>query len=246
MILEVDCGNTFLKWRVLGGAAQHVMWHGEAKSEAELLTQLSDAGVSSLRRGRLVSVRADGETKSLISALSMKYSIQLALAKSGKTLAGVTNGYFDYALLGDDRWLAIVAAFALRKSACLVLDVGTAVTADYVDASGMHRGGFICPGIKLLRKQLDLSTAKVACLPGELRAANAAPGQQTADAVARGTELMLLGFINTQVSMAHEFWGADCSILVTGGDAALVEQHFREVITVPDLVFRGLALACPD
>lgn len=246
MILEIDCGNTLLKWRVLGGKVECVAWQGAAKCETELLAQLSETDVGSLRVGRIVSVRSDDETASLISALASKYSISVALAKSGKALAGVTNGYLEPALLGTDRWLAIVAAFDLRKSACLVLDVGTAVTADFVDAEGVHLGGFICPGISLLRNQLGVSTAKVIYSPDSISATSALPGRQTVDAVERGTELMLQGFVEGQVRMAHEFWGADCSILLTGGDAGLVKQYFTEAITVPDLVFRGLALACPD
>ena len=245
MILEVDCGNTLLKWRVLDGSVGSVVLQGAALCETELLAQLNKLAGNSLRKCRLVSVRGDAETDSLISALSLKYSMPVDVAKSGKALAGVTNGYLDHKLLGADRWLAIVGAFELQKSACLVLDVGTAVTADFVDASGFHLGGFICPGLKLLRSQLGSSTARVAYLAGSGRDVCNLPGKQTIEAVERGTELMLLGFIGTQVSMARDFWGGDCSILLTGGDAELVKLHFNEAITVPDLVFRGLALACP-
>ena len=246
MILEIDCGNTLLKWRVLGRQAEHALWQGTAQGEAELLAQMSEAGIGSLLKGRIASVRAEDETNSLVSVLHSKYSIQVDIAESTKTLAGVTNGYLDYTLLGVDRWLAIVGAFVLRNSACLVLDVGTAVTADFVDAVGVHLGGFICPGIRSLRNQLGISTARVAYFPGNHASDCDHPGRQTLEAVERGTELMLVGFVGAQVRMAHEFWGADYSLILTGGDAALVKRHFNEAITVPDLVFRGLALACPD
>jgi type III pantothenate kinase len=247
MILEVDCGNTLLKWRVLDGDGLSVKCKGSVLDEAGLLTQLhlNTASIGLLRKCRMVSVRSDAETNSLVAALRLQYSIPVVLASSSKVLSGVTNGYHDYKLLGTDRWLAILGAFALKQSACLVLDIGTAVTADFVDATGMHLGGFICPGIKMMRTHLGLGTARVAYL-AEDAFAGSGPGHTTAEAVERGTELMLLGFVGLQVNKAQDLWGAEFSVLLTGGDAGLVKAHFDDAIAVPDLVFRGLALACPD
>lgn len=56
MILEVDCGNTLIKWRVLDGAAQLVRCKGSARDEAELLAQLDATDIGSLAKGRIVSV----------------------------------------------------------------------------------------------------------------------------------------------------------------------------------------------
>ena len=58
-----------------------------------------------------------------------------------------------------DRWLAMVGAFQLRRNAMLVVDLGTAVTADLVDENGLHLGGYICPGLSLLRKSVTYSYA---------------------------------------------------------------------------------------
>lgn len=245
MILEVDCGNTLIKWRVLDGADQLVRCEGSARDEAELLAQLDATDIGSPAKGRIVSVRSDPETHSLITALELRYSMPVELAESSKTLAGVTNGYNDYRLLGTDRWLAIVGAFSLKKSACLVLDIGTAVTADFVDGAGVHLGGFISPGIKMLRDQLGVGTARAAYMPINSSATHT-PGQSTAEAVGRGTELMLLGFVGLQQEMAKELWGREFSMLLTGGGADMVGTHFGEADIVSDLVFRGLALACPD
>ena len=245
MILEVDCGNTLIKWRVLGCAEEFVRREGMASDLAGFLSKLDDVVVGTLHKCRIVSVRSEEETNSLIAALRSMYLIPISLASSSESLAGVTNGYIDYKLLGVDRWLALLGAFELKRSACLVLDLGTAVTADFVDASGMHLGGFICPGINMMRNQLGIGTARVPCLHIGGSVGNC-PGQSTEQAVARGTELMLLGFVGLQIKKAQDLWGAECCILLTGGDAGLVAPHFKEAITIPDLVFRGLALACPD
>lgn len=76
-------------------------------------------------------------------------------------MAGVRNGYADYQRLGMDRWLAIIGAYQLARGACLVLDLGTAITADYVNAAGEHLGGYICPGLPLMRGLLRTHTQRI-------------------------------------------------------------------------------------
>ncbi|MHA5870378.1 pantothenate kinase, partial [Pseudomonas aeruginosa] len=39
--------------------------------------------------------------------------------------------------------------------------------------------------------------------------------------------------------------GPDCEIFLTGGDAELVRDELAGARIMPDLVFVGLALACP-
>src|SRR3546814_4187176 len=80
---------------------------------------------------------------------------------SSDLMAGVRNGYDDYGRLGLDRWLALLGGFHLASGACLVLDFGTAVTADFVAADGEHLGGFICPGMPLMRNQLRTHTRRI-------------------------------------------------------------------------------------
>lgn len=71
-----------------------------------------------------------------------------------------------------------------------------------------------------------------------------APGRSTVQAVERGCFLMLRSFVASQVLAASDYLGADFVIYSTGGDAALIDDMVG-VRRVPDLVFRGLAIACP-
>ena len=72
-----------------------------------------------------------------------------------------------------------------------------------------------------------------------------APGRNTVEAVERGCSLMLRGFVLTQLELAREYWGEDFSVFLTGGDADLVSGVVPQARVVPDLVFVGLAMACP-
>jgi type III pantothenate kinase len=71
------------------------------------------------------------------------------------------------------------------------------------------------------------------------------PGRTTVEAVERGCLLMLRGFVLTQLEMARSYWGEDFAVFLTGGDAGLISEIVPEAKVVPDLVFVGLAMACP-
>ncbi|MNP79975.1 Type III pantothenate kinase [compost metagenome] len=56
---------------------------------------------------------------------------------------------------------------------------------------------------------------------------------------------MLQGFVRSQLEYAQGLWGDDFTVLLTGGDALLVQETAPQARVVPDLVFVGLAMACP-
>ncbi|WP_419708336.1 pantothenate kinase [Pseudomonas sp. NFX224] len=247
MILELDCGNSFIKWRVIETGVQWVVGEGVVDSDHALLESLSALNGLALRFCRLVSVRTSEETDALISLLKASFDVSVVCAAPAREMSGVRNGYEAFERLGLDRWLALLGGFHLAGGACLVLDFGTAVTADFVAADGEHLGGFICPGMPLMRNQLRTHTRKIRY--GDLAAERAlealVPGRATVEAVERGCVLMLRGFVLTQLELARSYWGEGFAVFITGGDAGLVSGVVPEARVVPDLVFVGLAMACP-
>ncbi|SDI07355.1 type III pantothenate kinase [Pseudomonas flavescens] len=248
MILELDCGNSFIKWRVLTVPADaHVVADGVAGGDEELLDALASRFPGALLACRLVSVRTEDETRLLVDALKVRFGIDCRIAAPAKELAGVSNGYDDYRRLGLDRWLAVVGAYSLERRACLVLDLGTAITSDFIDAAGNHLGGFICPGVPLMRNQLRTHTRRIRYddAVAEQAQHSLVPGRSTAEAVERGCLLMLRGFVDTQVELARHQCGNDMTVFLAGGDAMLAAKWVPAAQVVPDLVFIGLAIACP-
>jgi type III pantothenate kinase len=247
MILELDCGNSFIKWRVLEANARKVVGEGVVDSDLALLESLRALKGLALRFCRLVSVRTAEETGELTALLRESFKISAVCAAPTREMSGVRNGYEEFERLGLDRWLAMLGGFHLAGGACLVLDFGTAVTADFVAGNGEHLGGFICPGMPLMRNQLRTHTRKIRY--GDLAAERAleslVPGRTTVEAVERGCLLMLQGFVLTQLELARSYWGDEFVVFLTGGDAVLVSGIVPEARVVPDLVFVGLAMACP-
>lgn len=247
MILELDCGNSLIKWRVQCGNAASPMRGGVVDSVEHLLVALRAIAGLSLRSCRLVSVRSDAETSALMDALAAEFGVEVHCAQPSEQLGGVRNGYDEYARLGLDRWLAVVGAFQMERGACLVLDLGTAVTSDLVTADGEHLGGYICPGLPLMRNQLRTHTRRIRYddAAAELAMHSLKPGRATVEAVERGCALMLRGFVLTQLELAREQLGEKFGVYLTGGDAGLVREVLPQARQVSDLVFVGLAKACP-
>ena len=65
-------------------------------------------------------------------------------------------------IVGVDRLLAAAAVWNELKQACIIVDVGTAVTVDFVDGEGVFQGGAIMPGT---RAMLDSLTDSADLLP---------------------------------------------------------------------------------
>ena len=166
---------------------------------------------------------------------------------------GVRNGYTDYRQLGVDRWLAIVAAVDGRDDPVCVVDAGTAVTIDLVAANGEHRGGFIVPGLELMRRSLGAETGDLRRLAGEtslpaddrtldcLLPGQPAPGKNTATAMAAGSVAALCALIDRCVESLHE-GDAEPLLIMTGGDAGRLAGHVGQAAQLrPQLVLEGLA-----
>lgn len=247
MILELDCGNSLIKWRVVRRHDLVTVAGGVADSDQALLAQLQGSEAVDIRYCRMVSVRSEQETDALRVSLESAFPIAVQIAAPAIELSGVVNGYREYERLGMDRWLALVAGHCLAGRGCLVLDLGTAVTSDLVDAAGKHLGGYIAPGMPLMRSQLRTHTRRIRYDDEAAHEAlqNLLPGQETSEAVERGCVLMLRGFVREQIELANKLLGDDSAVYLTGGDAELVKDESARAVVLPDLVFLGLALACP-
>ncbi|WAJ38256.1 type III pantothenate kinase [Pseudomonas sp. GOM7] len=247
MILELDCGNSFIKWRILSWPEQAVLHVGIVDSLEHLFTELDAVARVSISHCRLVSVRSDAETVALVTQLRIRFAVEPVCAVPARRQGEVINGYDDHARLGLDRWLAVLGGYHLGQRACLIIDLGTAVTADLVACDGRHLGGFICPGVPLMREQLSTHTRRIRYdrESAALALSTLDPGRSTAQAVERGCVLMLRGFVREQYQEALRHFPQGVEVFLTGGDVDLVRDVIPGAQVVPDLVFVGLAIACP-
>lgn len=150
--------------------------------------------------------------------------------------------------LGGDRVLAAAGAWRRAARAAIVLDAGTALKVDGVDAQGHFVGGAIGPGWSALVQGLGAAApALTAFLPGGVPAGPALhwPGDSSAASVAAGLEAALVGGARELLAVARARLGARTPVYVAGGDAAWLAARLREpgLELAPHLVLEGLALA---
>lgn len=235
MILDIDAGNSFVKWRVKDGS--EVIASGSEATKQVIKAGLDLKQIEGLSEVRIASVAHQALTESLRDQVQRQFNIELQIARVSPLVAGVSCGYAEPDTLGIDRWLAIVAAYQRYSGAVLVIDAGSAITIDLVGPQGQHLGGYISPGLRLMREALWQGTNKVQVK--EVEPLNMlVPGACTQDAVNRGC---LLSAVATIEKLASQY---PASIVITGGDASVVASALSlQADHVPGLVLDGLAVA---
>lgn len=253
MILELDMGNTRIKWRLRheldiiarGHLPSQSAWSALAASiTATLKTARPDFDLSlCLHQLRVVSVLDEARTEDFQKWCFSTYGINAEFAASQPAAAGVINGYETPEQLGADRWLAILAAYEQVKHAVVVVDCGSALTVDLVAACGKHLGGYIGPGLTAMRNALLSGTQKVHLSDAPIDFTTA-PGRNTSTAVAAALRAMMIGLIKEAVQELAVH-GEEPALILTGGDAGLLQPFFSNAVFNPELVLDGLVLAVP-
>lgn len=235
MIVEIDIGNSFLKWR-LREPARGVLCRGRQPTDAPLDGLV--ARWQAADRVWVSSVAQPRVDEKLTAALQAAACPSPVFAATSAQAAGVRNSYAEPAAMGVDRWLAMLAAWSLAGRALCVVDCGSAITIDYLDDRGHHQGGYILPGMRSLQQALLGNTARVFVdrAPQDFCPR---PGTSTSEAVAQGGDFI---FDAIAQRLAQEL-GPQRPLFITGGDGELFCQRVGRGEWLPDLVLDGLALA---
>ncbi|GAA0699386.1 pantothenate kinase [Marinobacterium maritimum] len=236
--LELDAGNTFIKWRLLD--EERVLERGRWLT-AEFAAEQLLACRQPPSEVWLASVAGEGLNQVLAEGVERCWQVPLRRALTVAEAAGVRNSYEDPSRMGVDRWLAMLAAWNRVGQSCCVVDCGSAITVDLLDAEGCHQGGYILPGIRLMQQSLLGNTAEVR-VDRDVVHPSVAPGCDTSSAVAHGANLLLLALAQ-QLHAGIPGLAAPARILVTGGDGAQLMELMPGAELCPDLVMDGLRWA---
>lgn len=143
--------------------------------------------------------------------------------------------------IGTDIVCDAVAAYTDYRSACIVVDFGTALTFTAIDFGGQIRGVAIAPGLGTAVKALFRDTAQLPSVPLEIPPSSL--GTNTIHSIQAGVVLGYQGLIESLVRRMRKDLGSDAPAIATGGLSHVLEP----VITVfdrvdPMLTLRGLRL----
>ena len=246
MIIEIDAGNTRLKWRsrAAGGAATAAAVVDSVHELAAALAGSPADDAAQVAAIRIASVRAPESLAQLAAQCLQVFGVQPDIARVVSRCAGVSIQYSDPSRLGVDRWLALLAARARVNGPCLVVDSGTALTVDRLEADGAHGGGFIIPGLALMRRSLEENTR--IRLSAGYEAGSVTLGHSTDAAVFHGSLAAAVALVRDALDSLREV-SSDARLLLTGGGAIELLPHLGEegAELVPDLVLDGLVLLYP-
>lgn len=244
MILDLDVGNTRVKWRISHSAGREISHGACLRANTPWIERLA---VQDIDRVRISNVAGPKIKQQLQQFYTEKIAIKPEFASSTFEVIGVRNGYVEPERLGVDRWLAVLAAFDRSNSSCCVVDCGSAITIDYVAANGTHEGGVIAPGIELMRRALLADTQEIEIRSDHVDTEHSIPAAHTTEtAVELGLKYMEAGLVEIACSRYESIFREAPELFLTGGDARIVSNLVRrnhEVI--PHLVLDGLALALP-
>jgi len=143
--------------------------------------------------------------------------------------------------VGADRIVNAVAAYERYKSGVIVVDFGTATTFDCVSPKGEYIGGVIVPGVRISLDALLGSAAKLTRI--EIAEPPRVVGQNTTHALQSGIVHGYASLIDGLVEKLQADLGFTCTVIATGGLAALIAKHTKHVKAVDDdLTLDGLRL----
>ncbi|HEY8159033.1 MAG TPA: type III pantothenate kinase [Methylobacter sp.] len=235
MNLLIDMGNTRLKW---GGAKGGQIITGQSLMNARInRKELIELWKDIARPRRLaVSCVSANRLLELVQSVALELwpDVDIVVVKSQAQAFGVTNAYQQPGKLGVDRWLSLVAAWQQYQAPACIVDCGTAITVDLIDADGRHQGGLIIPGLTLMKESLGQGTEALSYSETKHEFALA---NYTEAAIYSGTLMAAIGLIEHVLAQQP----SGIQLILTGGDAELIAGQLSAVSTVdPDLVLRGL------
>ena len=236
----VDIGNSRMKWgRVRGDRVAEVAVLDFA-DEGKWFAQALEWGLGTHTTWIIAGVNPP-ETEQLLSWLG-QHADGISVLESHRAIP-MSLGVEAPDSVGIDRLLACYAAkdHAVAGEPFLVVQAGTALVVNLVDAVGSFAGGAILPGLRLMAKALNEHTAQLpsVAIGG---AVEPAPGRTTESAIRTGIFWASIGAILTLRAGFGD--GEDLPIFITGGDAEILLDAIPEPVThIPDLVLEGIRLA---
>ena len=150
--------------------------------------------------------------------------------------------------VGIDRLLAALAADRLRQRdrAAIIVDVGTAITVDLLEADGGFAGGAILPGVAMSARALEEQTDALPHVALEVLEKPPEPlGKSTVGAIESGIYWGTVGSIRELISQLTTALPVPPKVFVTGGTSAQMVNLLApqsSVRHVSHLVLSGIAL----
>jgi type III pantothenate kinase len=155
------------------------------------------------------------------------------------TSVPIINEYKTPKTLGKDRLAAVVGAqFLFPQKNCMVIDAGTCITYDVINAEGRYIGGNISLGFRLRSRALNHFTGALPLV--EPHVSDIIVGRNTIEAINSGIFNGLVHEVNG-VIQSYKTLYSELKVLLCGGEASYLVNHINnEIFANQNLVLLGL------
>lgn len=239
MILTIDIGNTSIHWGVFEGTdlvKTGSIFHTDFLKSKETFVFYKGA----MQRIVISSV-VPTLTRTVERLLKKRYGTEVFVVKDDLCIR-IPHRYKNIKTLGSDRLVSIYGALAFYSAPFLVIDAGTAITTDYVDASDLYQGGLIIPGLHTSLQGLE---NRAFLLPKEIKfnREKSILAKNTNDAMASGILLGFAALLDGLIADYRALSPQNMTAILTGGSAKRVKPYMKTDVTIDsDLVLKSLAL----
>lgn len=232
MNLLIDIGNSYIKWAICEGSTIIETGSQPITLDFSILSQYIDK----IEQAFVANVAGDRMADNIQAWAKESGLLYLHFIYTEKSYNGLVNGYNKAEQLGVDRWLGMIGARKRSSNDFILIDIGTAVTVDYVTSDGQHQGGYIVPGVELMSHSLDQQTDVGNQNNIDWSQISTQRGKDTKQAIAGGIMLLVVNFIELIIRKNEV-----ADIFVTGGNAPVLlpccKNNYQHV---PHLVLEGM------
>ncbi|OQD42510.1 pantothenate kinase [Croceivirga radicis] len=222
MNLVIDKGNTQVKYGVYQRNSLLLFKTSDADDFLETIKKIFDE-YPNIKQSIYCSVGGVDQKEIKILTLFNKVHVLSPTSK-----VPFSNNYATPASLGVDRMALATAAFYYNQYGnTLVIDMGTCITYDIVNADGTYLGGAISPGLAMRYKALHGQTNKLPLLTVE--APLSLIGNSTVQSMHSG---VVNGIIHELDGVILEYKNRfkDLTVILTGGDGQFFAKRLKNSI----------------
>ena len=249
MLLAFDIGNTHLTLGLYDGERLAHQWRLETvptrtDDEYGLVTRqlLHDAALSPIHVTDAIVASVVPALTTTITSMCRRVFGKAPMVVGPGLKTGMSILYNPPQDVGADRIVNALAAYHRCRSACIVVDFGTATTFDSITAKGEYAGGAIATGIQTSMNALFQNAAKLPRVSIE-RPAHVV-GKSTVESIQSGLYYGYAALVDGLVRQMKDEMKADpIRVIGTGGLAAVMARDARMIDEVDEtLTLDGLRL----
>ena len=180
--------------------------------------------------------KVEASTKQTLSLLPQSCDVAFI---DDTTKYPFTTNYDDINSLGVDRRAALSGVLTTHpKKPVLIIDAGSCITYDYINADAHHEGGAISPGRVMRYNAMHVFTANLPLLDP----IDKLPviGTSTSSSMSLGVEAGIIYEVHAQIEAFAQKFG-DFTIILTGGDSNFLIKNIKcTIFADAELILIGL------